>query len=238
MNKRLRALSNLWRVLDGRHAPNPVREVPEAAEEEGAPRALPYAVLEAILAAMPDVTRAVKGGHRESGSRTRARLAIIAWTGLAHVQVAGLRPGDIDWKHRSIWVRGRRKGRLGQDRKGHRKPVSDQAIAALRTFAALDCWGEFSRSSMRQSLARACRRVEQRATADGVTLDLSQVRPYDFRHSYATALRAATHDLRTTQRLMLHQSARTTERYARAAVDPVLTAAVDRFTEYVRRDRE
>ena len=85
---------------------------------------------------------------------------------------------------------------------------------------------------------RACRRVEQRATADGVTLDLSQVRPYDFRHSYATALRAATHDLRTTQRLMLHQSARTTERYARAAVDPVLTAAVDRFTEYVRRDRE
>ena len=78
MNKRLRALSNLWRVLDGRHATNPVREVPEATEEEGAPRALPYAVIEAILAAMPDVTRAVKGGHVERGSRTRARLAVIA----------------------------------------------------------------------------------------------------------------------------------------------------------------
>ena len=51
---------------------------PEATEEEGAPRALPYAVIEAILAAMPDVTRAVKGGHVERGSRTRARLAVIA----------------------------------------------------------------------------------------------------------------------------------------------------------------
>ena len=96
VNKRLRALSNLWRVLDGRHAPNPVREVPEAAEEEGAPRALPYAVIEAILDAMPDVTRAVKGGHVEPGSRTRARLAVMAWTGLAHVQLAGLRQEDVD----------------------------------------------------------------------------------------------------------------------------------------------
>ena len=87
---------------------------------------------------------------------------------------------------------------------------------------------------MRKSLRTACRKVEERFRRDGIEIDLSRVRPYDFRHSYATALLAATGDLQTTQRLMLHQSASTTERYARAAVDPVLVAALERFTEHVR----
>ena len=233
VNKRLRALSNLWRVLDGRHASNPVREVPEADEIESEPRALPYAVIEAILEAMPDVTQAPKGGTRAAGSCTRARLAVMAWTGLAHVQLAGLRPEDIDWNGPSIWVRGRRKGAAGTERKGHRKPITAQAVEALRRFDALNCWGPFSRSSMRKSLRTACRKVEERFRRDGITIDLSRVRPYDFRHSYATALLAATGDLQTTQRLMLHQSASTTERYARAAVDPVLITALERFTKHV-----
>ena len=220
VNKRLRALSNLWRVLDGRHAPNPVREVPEADEIEGAPRALPYPVIRAILDAMPDC-------------QTKARLAVLAWTGLAHVQMSGLRPEDVDWEGRSLWIRGRRKGASGKVRKGHRKPITDEAIAELRRFDELDCWGGFSQGSMRNSLARACRRVERRCKTDGVEVDLSRVRPYDFRHSYATAILASTQDLRTTQRLMLHSSIQTTERYARAAVDPMLVAALERFSDYV-----
>ena len=220
VNKRLRALSNMWRVLDGSHAPNPVREVPEAAEEEGPPRALPYAVVEALLEAMP-------------ASRTRARLAVMAWTGLAPIQIAGLRPEDIDWGARSIWVRGRQKGRLGQPRKGHRKPVTDEAIAALRAFVDQDCWGTWHQSPMGRSLQRACRKVEKQ-----LTLDLSRVTPYDFRHSYATALLTATQDLRTTQKLMGHSSSSTTERYARAAVDPVLVAALERFSAHVRRPKK
>ena len=67
----------------------------------------------------------------------------------------------------------------------------DEAITALRKFDALDCWGDFSRSSMRKSLQRACRQVEQRFKRHRVDLDLSRVRPYDFRHSYATAVLAA-----------------------------------------------
>ena len=233
VNKRLRALSNLWRVLDGSKAPNPVREVPEADEMESEPRALPYQVIEALLDAMPDVTQTRKGCPRTAGSRTKARLAVMAWTGLAQVQVAKLQPEDIDWKEPSIWVRGRRKGSKGTERRGHRKPITEQAVAALRQFDALDCWGPFSAGAMRNSLRRACRKVEKQFRLDGVKIDLSRVRPYDFRHSYATALLAATGDLQTTQRLMLHQSASTTERYARAAVDPVLVAALERFTRHV-----
>lgn len=235
VNKRLRALSNLWRVLDGRHAPNPVREVPEADEIEGEPRALPYGVIQAILDAMPDVTRAQKGARRAAGSQTKARLAVMAWTGLAHTQLAGLRREDVDWEGQSVWVQGRRKGASGTERKGHRKPITSQAIAALRRFDTLDCWGAFSRASMRKSLMTACRRVEARfkEDGDGVEIDLSRVRPYDFRHSYATALLAATRDLQATQRLMLHGSATTTERYARAAVDPMLVEALEQFSAHV-----
>ena len=234
VNHRLRALSNLWRVLDGRHAPNPVRDVPEAEEEEDAPRALPYPVIAAILDAMPDRSRPVKGQPLARGSRTRARLTVMAWTGLAHSQLMRLRPEDVDWASPSIWVRGRRKGRVGMERKGQRKPITEEAVDALRRFDELDCWGPFSKDSMRKSLRLACQKVEAICKADGIDLDLSRVRPYDFRHSYATAILAATHDLRTTQRLMLHRSARTTERYARAAVDPVLVAALDRFRSHVQ----
>ncbi|MYD85074.1 MAG: site-specific integrase, partial [Acidobacteria bacterium] len=233
VNKRLRALSNLWRVLDGRHAPNPVREVPEADEIESEPRALPYPVIKALLEAMPDITRTQKGCTRTAGSRTRARLAVMAWTGLAQVQVARLRPEDIDWNQPSIWVRGRRKGAAGSERRGHRKPITAQAVAALRQFNALNCWGPFSAAAMRRSLRRACRKVEDQFRREGITINLNRVRPYDFRHSYATALLAATGDLQTTQRLMLHQSASTTERYARAAVDPMLVAALEQFTKHV-----
>jgi hypothetical protein len=54
VNHRLRALAHLWTVLDGPHAENPARDVPELEEEEREDRSLPYALIEAILAAMPD----------------------------------------------------------------------------------------------------------------------------------------------------------------------------------------
>ena len=156
----------------------------------------------------------------------------MAWTGLAHGQLAGLRRDDIDWQGPSLWVRGRRKGAAGQARKGHRKPILAEAIAAPRRFDDLDCWGDFSRASMRKSLLAACRKVQAQFAQDGLAIDLSRVRPY-FSHSYATALLAATRDLKTTQRLMLHGAASTTERYARAAIDPMLVAALDQFSAHV-----
>ena len=57
VNHRLRAIANLWTVLDGRHAPNPARDVPELLEPDHPPRALSYPVLEAILAEWSDAGR-------------------------------------------------------------------------------------------------------------------------------------------------------------------------------------
>ena len=122
VNKRLRALSNLWRVLDGRHAPNPVREVPEADEIEGKPRALPYGVIQAILEAMPDVTRGptwhpARRREPDQGEVGRHDLDRTPPTG----QLAGLRRDDIDWQGPSLWVRGRRKGAAGPGTQGSPK---------------------------------------------------------------------------------------------------------------------
>ena len=129
----------------------------------------------------------------------------------------------------------------GPDREGaagERKPITEEAVAALRRFDELNCWGTFSRDAMRHSFARACRRVEQTFKQEGVGVDLRGVRPYDLRHSYATAILAATGDMRTTQRLMLHGDPRTTERYARAAVDSVLVAALEQFRQYATGGRK
>ena len=45
---------------------------------------------------------------------------------------------------------------------------------------------------MRQSFKRACATVQAAYTEKGVDIDLTRVRPYDLRHSYATALLAST----------------------------------------------
>ncbi len=200
VNHRLRALRNLWTVLDGRHAPNPVREVPEADEVEEEPRALPYRLIRMILDAMPDIGRPIAGHRTKAGSQTKARLWVLAWTGLSHTQLMHLRPEDVDWKAPSIYVRARRKGRHGTIRQGRRKPITPEAMAALRRFDALQCWGRFSRDSMRASFKRACVKVEAALARAGTPVDLSTVRVYDLRHSFATMVLAATQDLETTRR--------------------------------------
>lgn len=64
---------------------------------------------------------------------------------------------------------------------------------------------------MRKSLRTACRKVEERFRYDGITVNLSRVRSHDFHRSYAMVLRAKTRVRLLTERLMLYQSASTTE---------------------------
>ena len=68
INHWLRALSNLWTVLDGRRAPNPVRDVPEVIEPDPLPRALSFTTIDAILDHMAIVSRSPKGVPRQGTS--------------------------------------------------------------------------------------------------------------------------------------------------------------------------
>lgn len=243
INNRLNALSNLWSVLDGRRAPNPAREVPLVDRPDPEPRGLPYALVAQILAAVPERARRERGkGYlKDPGqSKTKARLAVIAYTGLAHIQVKRLQPADVNLTHGWVFVRSRKKGAPGRP-KGRVKPLTPEGIAALTHFAAVDAWGTFSNSSMWKSFQRACLslankpHVKRRWLKQGI--DLTQIRPYDLRHSYASAVLAGTGNLAETQQLMAHADLRTTMRYALAAVPAHLTAAVQRVRLSAARGR-
>lgn len=54
------ALFHLYSTLDGKSSPNPVRDVPAPTSPDPEPRALPYAIIEAIFEAMQDRQRALK----------------------------------------------------------------------------------------------------------------------------------------------------------------------------------
>lgn len=237
VNKRLRALSNVWTRLDGRRAPNPVLEVVECEEPDPEARGLPYEVIEAILAELPETAVGVKkDGTRTAGngvarpSKTKARLRVIAYTGIAHKMLKALTRDqvtlfepDADGHETggTLLLPARRKGK--KPKRAQDKPLPTmvplipQAAAALRAFDRLDCWGPFSNSSMWKAFTRACGR-----------LGLEGLRPYDFRHSYLSAVYAETRDLRVTGHLGGHRSDRTTKRYTIAAVAPHLQAAAEK----------
>lgn len=197
------ALMNMWTVLDGTDAKNPVRATPKPEEPDPERRDLSYTVIEKILQAMPDVSRAEAGKARPVGSKTAARLRVIAYTGLPQASLKRLQPRDIDFDAGTVTLRPRRKG------KGSKTlvvPLLPQGLDALRQFATLDCWGPFSTSAMYHSFQRACK-----------ALGLTGLRPYDLRHSFGTLVYSIGGDIRAAQLLLGHKSAATTQRYTQGA---------------------
>ncbi|MCR4374171.1 MAG: tyrosine-type recombinase/integrase [Acidobacteria bacterium] len=209
INKRLRALSNLWTVLDGKRAPNPVRDVDEIREPDPVARDLDYPTIERIIAHMPDVGRPVHGQTRPRGSQTKARVRVLAYSGLPPAQLVHLTSADVDLERGLIRLPRRQKG-AGVP--GGVLPLMPAAVDAFREFARLKCWGPFSRSSLYKSFTLAARRA-------GVT---APVRPYDLRHSFGTVVFDLTDDLDLAKALMRHGNRQTTERYVMRAMQRAL----------------
>jgi integrase len=100
VNNRMRALENLYTVIYGRKADNPVREVPEANEPEGDARGLPYDVVEAILAQMPDqryrpVVSADQIATIRAAPRSVSGVALARQLGLSDQIVSRVRNGRL-----------------------------------------------------------------------------------------------------------------------------------------------
>jgi integrase len=200
VNHRRTALSHLWTVLDGKAAPNPVRGVPRYRETPRAPRILTPKLVRKILAQMPKTV-------------TRARLAVMAWTGLPPKQIMRLEPKHIDW-NRAIFIVRRQKGR-GLD--GRWLPLMPEGWKALREFKRVGAWGEFSTASLRRSFRLAAQKVEK-------TLDVT---PYDLRHAFLTWVAMATKDDRVVAALGLHADERMSRRYTVASVDHRVSLGLD-----------
>ncbi len=217
VNQRLRALENFFTVMyPGR--PNPVRAVAEAEEPDPEERGLPYAVIEAILAQVPERGRPDGSGKRPKVSLTKRRLAVIAYAGLAHCELMRITPADLHLNESMpwVWIQGRRKGK---GTRGTPQPLTEYGVEAIRALVDAGGLGPFSPSSMRMTLRRACAK-----------LDLKNIRPYDFRHSFASEVLERTEgNLPVTQLMMRHKDQRTTKRYTLRAIDPVRAAAIERI---------
>ena len=192
-------------------------------EPEPEPRGLPYSAVQTILDAMPDVGQAIKGKPRDSATKTKARLMLMAYAGFSPATIMRLRPKDVRRDAGAVFVAGRRKGKGAR---GQTIPLTSAGLAALRRFDEIGCWGPFSTSAVWKSFQTACRKV-----------GLSGLRPYDLRHSFGTAVYAATGDLRATQHLLGHASRTTTDRYTLASVPERLQVAVGQV-EKLQRSRK
>jgi integrase len=202
VNHRLRALESFFTVTLGRHAPNPVRDVPELDEGELPPRTVPLPLIKRILAVMP-------------ASQAKARLSVLAWTGIPPASLKQITLEMVDWDAPAVWVPKRRKGKGAA---GRWLPLSKAGVKAFKLLKREDAFGPHSWDNVRRAFRSACRR-----------LDVTGLRPYDLRHAIAARTLAATKDFATTGELLLHASPKTTMRYSKAAVAPHLAAAVARL---------
>jgi len=194
VRKRRVSLLALFHTLDGQDESNPVKasRAPRAPKAEA--RALPYEVVTAILAAVPE-------------SVTKRRLTVIAYTGLPPAILTAVTRADLDLQAGTVRVRPRRKGAGVEARTLALLP---QGVTAFRAFDTWQAYGPFAVQAANRSFQRACRRVG----VQGATL-------YDLRHSFATHLYSVTKDLATVARFLLHASPATTVRYAQAAMRSV-----------------
>jgi integrase len=193
-NHRRQALISLYTALNGRSGYNPAREMPKRKELQGAPKALSYTVIRKALKAMPE-------------TQSRARLKLMAYTGLPQMQIQKLTPED--WQGSKLRVTPRRKG---SGAAGRWIPLSRDAVAAMKEFARLECWGNFSRSS----LWKAWKAFGPPGS-----------NPYSLRHSWITELyRRSNGDVLAVKQLALHSMLQQTERYAAAALEDRMSLLV------------
>jgi len=191
-NKRRTALLALFHALDGRSGSNPVRDVPKFRPPDALPRGLSYSRIRAALDFLPIC-------------KTRARLEVLAYTGIRAGQLMKLTPDAWDHRRHVLTVPGTTKGR---GTKPYVVPLMIQARDALKSLDALDAWGPFTWAPMARMWKAAAIKAKLPA----------HVRPYDLRHSFGTAIYQATGDLQAARKLLGHSSLRVTERYTLAAV--------------------
>jgi integrase len=192
------ALMHLYRVLDGKAATNPVRDVPRYRE-------IPPPLK------LPTVQQATKAIRRLRG-KGRYRLRVMLWTGWPPAQVMKLTAGDIDWQQQIARVSGRQKG---QGTSARWLPLLPQAVWALRAFDYYECYGNFSTHALLKMLHHAC---------DSACVP--RFRVYDLRHLFGTRIAQLTKDDRVVAELLQHSSLTQTRRYTEQSVSPRLREAM------------
>lgn len=204
------ALRALYTALDaGTGAPNPVASTDTFSPPTEEARGLSYDLVHVILDAMSDIG---EPKHRLDGSKAKARLRVIAYTGMRHSELKRFKPEDWNREQHSLIIRTGKGGRT------RTIPLVTEAEAALTDLLRIGALGSFSNSPVHRAFRLACEKVQ----VDGI-------RPYDLRHTFGTWLYAAAGDLRIVAEMMGHSRTRTTERYTLGYVPDYMRVVSQRF---------
>jgi hypothetical protein len=224
VNLLLRALENLYTVLDGKHAHNPVRDVPEVDPPDPHPRGQSFALGYEILAHMPDITTPKKGELAEAGSLSRVRFETMLMTGLEGKQLGALLPEAVNWQAPSIVPPRRMKGRPSKRHRAKRRRIVSRqlmpaAVPVLRRFFALGANQPFSNSSLRRAVHAAIRKANVVRAKRRLPLIPTTLRVKDLtRHTFGTEVFRATKSPLLVKELMGHVDLEQSLMYAAAAV--------------------
>jgi integrase len=202
LNHRRTALSNLYRVINGKGGYNPVRDVDRLREPDAIDRALPLPMVREILARI-DANGKHFGAKRQSLSAIRA--ACLAFTGMRVGELMAVKAVDVRFDVEEPFV----SVRTAKGGKNRRVPLGKEAAAAFRELRRMDGFGPFSKSSLGKSVRAACARLTQ---ASGEPYPI--IRVHDLRHSFARWLvNDGGAQLHTAKYILGHSSIKTTERY-------------------------
>lgn len=205
VNHRRTALMHLYRLLDGKGAPNPLRDIAPFQEPPAEPRDIGLENARAILAALKP-------------SKSRARLNVLAWTGMrGNSELAKMKPEYLRLDQQECWAPTGKKG------KPRLIVLNADGVEAWREFAYMNAWGKYSKDSLRGVFRRAVQTVNAERKRKHLE-PLPHVRIYDLRHTIATAMRRAGADLADIQAHLGHTSPRMTQRYAPFQSDKLRTA--------------
>lgn len=131
-------------------------------------------------------------------SRTRAVCRVLLWTGMRPVELERAERDDVDFHQKIAVIRTAKGGRTRVI------PLTSQAVQAWKEFDHADCWGNIPSAAPMNRLLKKWTGMD--------------VRIYDLRHSYGTALALRDTRLDVIGALMGHSTLELTKRYTLAAV--------------------
>jgi site-specific recombinase XerC len=216
-NLRLSALRVLWRTVapdDSRsHACERVARVPASKARRN--RARPLALIAEVLTHVS--SHALRTNLPES--HAKHQLTLLAWTGQPAATLARVTAQHVRWDTQppEVYLQPRRKGAGSQ---GRWIPLLPQAADALRAWLALDATSPWDRCVIRAAWKRAVTKAQaalrdQHRHADADALD--DMRVYDLRHSFLTAMVIATGDVYAVSEYAQHADLKTTMGYVSGA---------------------
>ena len=191
-NHRRDALMNLVRVLYGKKAASGLSDLVTFRKPRAKPR----------WRTMSDITEVF--AHLEPGTKVRARLQLLQWTGMRPSQEGRLTAKDFHLEEEIPYVM------VGYGKEGDiaKVPLLEEGLAAAREFIALNAFGEWRPETGNRAIAKA-------AAAAG----LPTFTTYQIRHSFAAGLRQTGADIADIQDLYGHMKAEMTKRYAPGVIE-------------------